>query len=89
VIVEAMACGVPVVAARCGGIPEAISDGVEGFLVAPRQPEELAEALLRLWRDPALRRRMGAAGREKFLTEFTLEFEHGAFMEMYREVAGA
>ena len=89
VIVEAMACEIPVVAARSGGIPEAISDGVEGFLVEPRQSEELAEALLRLWRDPALRRRMGAAGRAKFLSEFTLEFEHGAFLEMYREVAGA
>jgi glycosyltransferase involved in cell wall biosynthesis len=88
-IVEAMACGVPVVAARSGGIPEAISEGVEGFLAAPRQPKELADALARLGRDPALRQRMGVAGRAKFMSEFTLEFEHGAFMEMYRQVAGA
>jgi colanic acid/amylovoran biosynthesis glycosyltransferase len=88
-IVEAMASGLPVVAARCGGIPEAVTDGVEGFLVPPRQAEALADALSRLWRDPALRRRMAVAGRKKFMSEFTLEHEHGAMLSMYREVAGA
>jgi glycosyltransferase involved in cell wall biosynthesis len=87
-IVEAMACGLPVVATRCGGIPEAITDGVEGFLAAPRDHDGLAEGLTRLWRDPALRRRMGVAGRAKFMSEFTLEHQHAATVAMYREVAG-
>jgi glycosyltransferase involved in cell wall biosynthesis len=87
-IVEAMACGLPVVATRCGGIPEAITHGVEGFLATPRDPDGLAEGLTRLWRDPALRRRMGVAGRAKFMSEFTLEHEHAVTLAMYREVAG-
>jgi colanic acid/amylovoran biosynthesis glycosyltransferase len=87
-ILEAMACGLPVVASDCGGVPEAITDGVEGFLAAPRDPEHLAEALARLWANPDLRERMGKAGREKFLSDFTLEHEHRAFVEMYREVVG-
>jgi glycosyltransferase involved in cell wall biosynthesis len=84
-----MACEVPVVATDCGGVAEAVTDGVEGFLVSPREPDQLASALLRLWRDPALRARMGSAGRRKVLSEFTLEQEHGTFLAMYREVAGA
>jgi colanic acid/amylovoran biosynthesis glycosyltransferase len=85
-IVEAMACAVPVVAADSGGVSEAITDGVEGIVVPPRDPEQMAAAVLGLWRAPKLRRRMGDAGRAKFLSEFTLEREHDAFMAMYREV---
>jgi colanic acid/amylovoran biosynthesis glycosyltransferase len=88
-IVEAMACGLPIVAAGCGGVPEAITDGVEGFLVKPRDPEEMAAALLHLWRDAGLRMRMGLAGRTKVLSGFTLEHEHGEFLAMYRAVAEA
>jgi colanic acid/amylovoran biosynthesis glycosyltransferase len=87
-IVEAMACGVPVVATNCGGVPEAVTDGVEGFLVAPRHPEKMAESLLRLREEHGLRKRMGEAGRKKVLSGFTLEHEHGVFLEMYREVTG-
>lgn len=90
VVVEAMACAIPVVATRCGGIPEVVSDGVEGLLVATRDPEAIAEALSRLWHDPALRARMGAAGRVRVHSEgHTLDDEHGAFVEMYREVVDA
>ena len=87
-IVEAMACGRPVVAARCGGIGEVVADGVEGFLVEPREPEQAAEALIRLWRDSGLRARMGQAGRERVLSGLTVEHEHGAFLAMYREAVG-
>jgi colanic acid/amylovoran biosynthesis glycosyltransferase len=88
-IVEAMACGLPVVATSCGGVPEAVTDGIEGFLVALRDPEEMARALLRLWEDAGLRKRMGEAGRRKVLSEFTLDHEHAALLEMYRQVARA
>ncbi|MDQ6915641.1 MAG: glycosyltransferase family 4 protein [Actinomycetota bacterium] len=88
-LVEAMACGVPVVAARCGGIPEVVTDGVQGFVVPPREPEPLAEAVLRLAKDAGLRRRMGQAGRARVLSELTVEREHSAFAAMYREIAGA
>jgi colanic acid/amylovoran biosynthesis glycosyltransferase len=86
VVLEAMACGVPVVTTDCGGVREAVTDGVEGFVVAPRDPEKLAAALARLWRDPELRRRMGEAGRTRVQGGFTLERQLQDFLEMYREV---
>jgi len=62
-----------VVAARVGGVPELVEDGGSGFLVPPRDSDALAKALQRLIADPELRRRMGQAGREKALKEFTLD----------------
>jgi colanic acid/amylovoran biosynthesis glycosyltransferase len=88
-VIEAMACGVAVVATGCGGVPEAVTDGVEGLLVPPRDPERLADALQRLARDPELRSRMGEAGRARVLSEFTLEREHEAFFGMFRELIAA
>jgi colanic acid/amylovoran biosynthesis glycosyltransferase len=88
VVLEAMACGIPVVATDVGGVAEAMTDGVEGFVVAPRDPDLLARALLRLARDPSLRARMGAAGRDRIETAFTLEAQLDDFVAMYREVTG-
>ena len=89
VLLEAMACGVPVVATDCGGVSEAFTDGVEGFLVPPRDAGALADALARLWRDPELRARMGEAGRATATSRFTLERQLGEFLALYREVAHA
>jgi glycosyltransferase involved in cell wall biosynthesis len=63
VIPEAFALGRPVVASQFGGIPELVRDGENGLLVPPRDPSALADALLRMVRDPALRLRCGQAGR--------------------------
>ena len=66
--VEAMAAGLPVVAARAGAVPEVVEDGETGLLVPPGDPEALAEALTRLLDEeegPARRRRLGDAGRER------------------------
>jgi len=60
---EASACGIPVVAGRSGGIPEAVRDGETGILVDAESAEAVAGALQGLLDDPALRARMGAAGR--------------------------
>jgi len=54
-----------VVATEVGGVPELVENGITGFLVPPRDPTALAEALQRLIADPGLRRRMGEAGRTK------------------------
>ncbi len=62
VAVEAMACGVPVVASAVGGLAESVADGVTGILVPPRQPDRIAEALGQLLGDERRRRAMGAAG---------------------------
>jgi glycosyltransferase involved in cell wall biosynthesis len=61
---DAMAAGLPVVATRVGGVPEAVAHGESGLLVEPRDPRALAEAILALAGDPDRRRRMGAAARE-------------------------
>jgi glycosyltransferase involved in cell wall biosynthesis len=60
-LMEALALGLPVVATAVGGIPEAVSDGVEGVLVAPGRPDEIAGAIMQLASDPKLRARMADA----------------------------
>jgi phosphatidylinositol alpha-1,6-mannosyltransferase len=62
-IVEASACGIPVVAGRSGGIPEAVRDGETGVLVDAERADEVAAAVGRLLDDRELRGRLGAAGR--------------------------
>jgi glycosyltransferase involved in cell wall biosynthesis len=88
VVLEAMACGIPIVVTDVGGVSEAVTEGVEGFIVSPRDPDGLAEALLRLAGGSALRKRMGAAGRRRIETDFTLDAQLEDFLAMYREVAG-
>lgn len=68
-ILEAMALGLPVVATRHGGIPEAVVDGETGRLVAERAPGALAAAMVEL-ADPALRERFGRAGRARVAAEY-------------------
>ncbi len=65
VFLEAMAAGLPVVAARAGAVPEVVRDGREGVLVAPGEPAALADALRAVLTDPARARRMAAAGRAR------------------------
>ena len=65
VLVEAMACGVPVISTRVSGIPELITDGIDGLLVEPDDPVGLAQAMARLLTDPDLGARLGRAGRQK------------------------
>lgn len=69
-LLEAAAAGLPVVGSRAGGVPEALVDGVTGFLVPPNDPAATAEALRRLLDDPALAARMGSAGRARVVEEF-------------------
>jgi glycosyltransferase involved in cell wall biosynthesis len=69
-ILEAMAAGLPVVAVQTGGIPEMVAEGRTGFLVPARDTAALGERLRRLAADPALRTRLGAAGRRRAFAQF-------------------
>jgi glycosyltransferase involved in cell wall biosynthesis len=88
VALEAMACEVPVVVGDCGGVREAVSDGVEGFVVPLRDPGAAADALEAVWRDRPRARAMGAAGRRRVLAEFALDRQLDRFAELYEHVAG-
>jgi glycosyltransferase involved in cell wall biosynthesis len=72
-ILEAMACGLPVIATSVGSIPEVIEDNVNGYLVAPHQPATLAAKMAQLVRDDDLRRSMGLANRDKVRREYFFE----------------
>jgi glycosyltransferase involved in cell wall biosynthesis len=65
VFLEAGAYGLPVIGTRTGGIPDAIADGVNGFLLPADDVDGIARAMIRLAEDPALARRMGMAGRAR------------------------
>ncbi len=90
VVVEALACGRPVVAARAGAIPELVDDGVSGVLVPVRDPTALADAIERLWREPELRRRLGQRAREEVRARFTERRMADELGRLYEDVvAGA
>ena len=89
VLVEAMAAGTPVVATGVSGIPELVQDGVNGVLVAPEDPEALADALLRLHGDPALRGRLASAGRETVARRFDGPAQAERLAELFREAVAA
>jgi glycosyltransferase involved in cell wall biosynthesis len=86
VILEAMACGKPVVASDVYGIPEAVIDGETGLLVPPGDDAALARALDTLIANGELRRRMGQSGRARFEARFTLERQLSAMSSLYTEL---
>lgn len=71
-VIESMAVGTPVIASCVGGIPELLTDGREGFLVPPENPEALAEKIALLLSDSDLRQKMSAQARATFLEHFDL-----------------
>ena len=72
-LLDAMAASRPIVATTAGGIPEIVVDGVNGSLVPPRDARVLADAIVRVLGDAALRRRMGDAGFARVSERFTVE----------------
>jgi len=80
VLMEAMAAGLPVVASRLSGIPELVTDGVDGLLVTPGDPGAIADALASLARDPERRHSMGANGRRRIEADFDVHANARALM---------
>jgi colanic acid/amylovoran biosynthesis glycosyltransferase len=85
-VLEAQAMELPVVCSDAGGLPENILDGETGFAAPRRTARALAEKLAELARDPALRQRMGRAGRKRVLERFQLADQSQAFDRLYRGV---
>jgi glycosyltransferase involved in cell wall biosynthesis len=71
-LIEGMAAGLPMIATRVGGNTDALDDAKTGYLVEPKAPEELANAILALAEMPELRKRLGLAARQKVLDHFSL-----------------
>ncbi len=86
VFLEAMRLGKPVVGSRAGGIPEIVVDGTTGLLAPPGDPVALEQAITALATDPALRARMGASGRARFGSHFTVDEFARRSEAFYREV---
>ncbi len=86
VALEAMATAKPVVVTDIPGVREVVADGVEGLLADPVNPQDLAGKILRLLGDQALRRQMGARGREKVEAKFGIQQVADALERVYRAI---
>jgi glycosyltransferase involved in cell wall biosynthesis len=86
--IEAMAAGLPVVASRSGTVQETVVQGLTGFLVEKHDAEELAEALLILLKNDALREAMGRAGRRRVLKHFTWSRVAAGMYTRYEQLCG-
>jgi glycosyltransferase involved in cell wall biosynthesis len=84
-LVEAIACGTPIVAFRVGGIPEAAPEGQGALLCAPQDGAELIEAIMKLKNSPQLREMLGMAGREIVRVRNHLSSFSSLFEGIYRE----
>jgi glycosyltransferase involved in cell wall biosynthesis len=88
-LLEAMALGIPIVAARVGGLAEVIQDGSTGLLVPPQDSAALTRAILRLYEDPALRSRLGEQARLLQQTRYSLQAMTERYLAIYRKVVGS
>lgn len=85
-VVEGMACGIPVVGTRIGGMCESIVNGVTGMLVEPERPVELADALAFVLEDRARAREMGREGRRRAVEHFSWQARADRLMAVYRRL---
>ena len=85
-VLEALACGTPVVATAVGGIPEQVTDNATGFLVPPGNAIRMAEAIISLLTDEALRTRLGGNAAQDARKRFGLSQQVDAYLEWYRAI---
>lgn len=87
-LLEAMACGLPVVASRTGGITDAVEDGRTGMLVAPANSSELGAAIARLAAESRTRETLGESARRRVLEKFSISAMARATLALYRVCLG-
>jgi L-malate glycosyltransferase len=86
-LLDAMACAKPVVATSAGGIPEVVADGETGLIVPPRDHQALADAIVRLLKEPALQQRLGTSGRARVQERFSADRMLRDTLRVYQRVA--
>ena len=84
-ILDAQAVGLPVVACRTGGIPEAVKENINGLLVPPRNPEAMAEAILELARNKGKRLKFGKNAKET-VKQFSIEKTVQENIKLYEQL---
>jgi glycosyltransferase involved in cell wall biosynthesis len=85
-LIEAAACGLPLVTTDVPGCREVVTDDVDGLLIPAKDSAALAAAIVRLSEDPALRKRLGEAARQKVLAEFDERIVIEQTLNVYREL---
>jgi glycosyltransferase involved in cell wall biosynthesis len=85
-IIEAMQRGLPVISTSVGAVPDMVEHGVSGWLINPGSPEEIAESVLRLKRDGALRRKLSEAGKAVFEEKFEFSRGIGEIRRLYESM---
>ena len=89
VIPEAMAAGLPVISTAVGAIPDFVTDGEDGFLIAPKDPQALADRICRLLDDEGLRRRISKRVRERAPHEFAIDVGCDKVREVIKDALGS
>ena len=87
-VLDAFLFSLPVVGTRAGGIPEMIEDGINGLLVEPGDPRALADAVVRLLKNPELSHTLGRTAGETVRAKFTYTATVQKTIEIYKEVLG-
>jgi glycosyltransferase involved in cell wall biosynthesis len=89
VIVEAFACGVPVLCSRLGGMQEIVADGGTGMHFSPGDAQDLARKVEWAWDHPAELAEMGRSARRKYETDYTAEKNYSRLMQIYEQTVAA
>jgi glycosyltransferase involved in cell wall biosynthesis len=87
ILLDAMDRALPIIASRVGGLPEIVRDGDNGLLIDAASPDQLEQAILRLYEDPDLRRAMGSRGRA-FSQDFTADAMAARYLALYQQATG-
>jgi N-acetyl-alpha-D-glucosaminyl L-malate synthase BshA len=85
-LLEGMSTGLPMIATKVGGVNEIINHGKNGLLIPPKHPEELAQAILRLYKDLKLRRKLGERARRTVIERYTAEKVVNQYLETFEWV---